>query len=330
MIISSGSVEMAARRTAAKVNYNSYGVSVSYGGVADRYGGNGSFMEYLQKKEGGMRAGLKNAGKTKGVADADSLESLRRQSLMYILNAIHRLFRKRDGMQLQADTIGFAGGMVSISERSYSLETEETVFDTTGSVVTKDGRQIDFKLNVSMTRRFEQYFERRADIGDLIDPLVISLDNVPPGLSDQKIVFDLDADGTAENISVPTGGGFLALDKNGDGDINDGSELFGTRSGDGFSDLAEYDSDGNGWIDEADPIFEKLKIWVVDAKGNRQLYSLKDKDIGAICLASADTEFSLTSLQDNTLNGKIRKSGVFLYEDGRAGSLMHIDIAKRA
>ena len=328
MIISSGSVDMAARRTAAKVNYNSYGVAVSYGSGTDRYKGNGSFLSYLKDKDSAMRGF--DSGKLKLNDDARSLESLRRQSLMYILNAIHRLFKKRDGLNMQADTIGFAGGMVSISEKNYSLETEETVFDTTGSVVTKDGRKIDFNLNVSMTRRFEQYFERRTDIGDLIDPLVISLDSVPAGLSDQKIVFDLDADGSEESISVPTGGGFLALDKNGDGDINDGSELFGTKSGDGFADLAEYDSDGNGWIDEADPVFEKLKIWIVDAKGNRQLYSLKDKNIGAICLSNADTEFSLTSLQDNSLNGKIRKSGAFLYEDGRAGSLMHIDIAKRA
>ena len=51
MIISSGSVEMAARRTAAKVNYSSYGVAVSYGGGAERYRGNGSFMDYLQKKD---------------------------------------------------------------------------------------------------------------------------------------------------------------------------------------------------------------------------------------------------------------------------------------
>ncbi|MCR4584726.1 MAG: hypothetical protein K5686_03285 [Lachnospiraceae bacterium] len=329
MIISSGSVEMAARRSYAKVNANAYGMTLSPGG-ADRYGGRGSFMEYLQMKDGGMRGRMPAQLKAGRMDEAGAMESLRRQSLMYILNAIHRLFRKRDGMQLKADTIGFAGGMVSISEKSCSMEYEETVFDTTGSVVTKDGRTMDFKLNVSMTRRFEQYFERRTDIGELIDPLVINLDSAPPGLSEQKIVFDLDADGTAENISVPTGGGFLALDKNADGDINDGSELFGTRSGDGFADLAEYDSDGNGWIDEADPVFDRLKIWVVDADGSRQLYSLKDKNIGAICLASADTEFSLTSLQDNNLNGKIRKSGVFLYEDGRAGSMMHIDIMKRA
>ncbi len=39
--------------------------------------------------------------------------------------------------------------------------------------------------------------------------------------------------------------------------INDGSELFGTSSGDGFKDLATYDEDENGWIDENDSIFSK-------------------------------------------------------------------------
>ena len=78
-------------------------------------------------------------------------------------------------------------------------------------------------------------------------------------------MFDIDADGEEESISYLQGGsGYLALDKNGDGVINDGSELFGTKSGDGFADLAEYDADGNGWIDENDPIFDKLLIWAKD------------------------------------------------------------------
>ena len=41
-----------------------------------------------------------------------------------------------------------------------------------------------------------------------------------------------------------------ALDINEDGKINDGKELFGTASGNGFGDLAAYDQDNNGWIDE--------------------------------------------------------------------------------
>ena len=57
-----------------------------------------------------------------------------------------------------------------------------------------------------------------------------------------------------------SGSGFLALDKNGNGKIDDGSELFGTKSGDGFADLAEYDSDGNGWIDEKGRVYVLYEV----------------------------------------------------------------------
>ena len=79
-------------------------------------------------------------------------------------------------------------------------------------------------------------------------------------LSDQTFYFDLDADGEEEEISMLKGSGYLALDKNEDGIINDGSELFGTGNGDGFADLARYDEDGNGWIDENDSILSLIHI----------------------------------------------------------------------
>ena len=123
------------------------------------------------------------------------------------------------------------------------------------------------------------------------------------------------------------GSGYLALDKNGDGVINDGTELFGTVSGDGFADLAKYDSDGNGFIDEGDDIFFKLKIWTMDENGNEKLVSLKDKNVGAICLQNAATDFALTN-NNNERKGMIRKTGFFLYEDGAVGSLQHVDVVK--
>lgn len=84
-------------------------------------------------------------------------------------------------------------------------------------------------------------------------------------LSDKS---DLDADGMEDQISfVLPGSGFLALDLNGDGRINDGRELFGPETGDGFAELARYDEDGNQWIDENDPVFERLRIWTKDAEG---------------------------------------------------------------
>ncbi|MFQ8776527.1 MAG: hypothetical protein ACLR78_02345 [Roseburia sp.] len=76
----------------------------------------------------------------------------------------------------------------------------------------------------------------------LCDPLVINLDSNIANVSDQKFYFDIDADGSDDSISMlNSGSGYLALDRNGDGIINDGSELFGTQSGNGFADLAAYD-----------------------------------------------------------------------------------------
>lgn len=130
-----------------------------------------------------------------------------------------------------------------------------------------------------------------------------------------------------ENISFAgKGSGFLALDKNGDGKINDGSELFGTKSGDGFRDLAEYDEDKNGWIDENDSIFGKLRVWTKDEDGRDYLMDLKQADVGAIYLGNKDTQFSLKD-DSNQLNGEIKKTGIYLREsNGTAGTLNHVDL----
>lgn len=218
----------------------------------------------------------------------------------------------------------------SFSRQYYYEETENTTFTTQGTVKCADGRELSFNLNVEMSRSFQEYYEENYFVAQasLTDPLVINLDGNIAEMSDQTFFFDIDADGERDEISrLSAGSGYLALDKNGDGIINDGSELFGTKSGDGFADLAAYDSDGNGFIDEGDDIFHKLKIWTMDEHGNEQLVSLLDKGVGAICLQNAATDFSLTD-QENATRGMIRKTGFFLYENGGAGTIQHVDVAK--
>ena len=223
---------------------------------------------------------------------------------------------------------------------TWSMEQEDTGFSTVGTVRTKDGREIHFNVNINMSRRCEEYYREELNVAQfsLCDPLVINLDTDATELSDQTFYFDLDADGTEEEISMLKGSGYLALDKNGDGVINDGSELFGTQNGDGFADLAQYDEDGNGWIDENDSIWSKLKIWCKDENGNDVLYKLSDKGVGAICLQNVSTDFTLQgnrNAQDgttsaNATNGMIRKTGIFLYENGNVGTVQHVDMAAYA
>ncbi len=223
---------------------------------------------------------------------------------------------------------------------TYSVEQEDTSFSTVGTVRTKDGREINFNVNVNMSRRCEEYYREELNVAQfaLYDPLVINLDTDVTELSDQTFYFDLDADGEEEEISMLKGSGYLALDKNGDGVINDGSELFGTKNGDGFADLARYDEDGNGWIDENDSIWSKLKIWCKDENGNDVLYKLSDKGVGAICLENVSTDFTMQGdrmAQDGTMNANatnavIRKTGIFLYENGNVGTVQHVDMAAYA
>jgi len=211
----------------------------------------------------------------------------------------------------------------------YSFEETETMdFSAKGCVVTADGREISFNMDVSMSRSFSEYYKiESTDYITMCDPLVINLDDNVVGLSDQKFFFDLNMDGVEEEIStLEKGNAFLSLDKNNDGKINDGSELFGAASGNGFADLAQYDEDGNGWIDEADSIYNKLKIWVKDANGEDMLYTLREKNVGAIYLGSQSTDYTLRSAQTGNINGMIRRSGFFLYEDGAAGSIAHVDM----
>lgn len=210
----------------------------------------------------------------------------------------------------------------------FHSEAESTTFASKGIVKTADGRNIDFNVEVSMSRAFMCEINM-LEVKDYIktDPLMINLDTNVGSVSDQKFFFDLNSDGKKEQISFAgKGSGFLALDKNGDGKIGDGSELFGTASGDGFRDLAAYDEDGNGWIDENDSIYDKLLVWTKDEEGNDYLMDLKQADVGAIYLSNADTQFSLKD-DENNLNAEIRKTGIYLKESsGTVGTINHVDL----
>lgn len=221
---------------------------------------------------------------------------------------------------------------VDMSWRSERTETvrehERSDFSSAGRVCTADGRKLGFNLELSMCRDYSSTRTiRQSGTVRLRDPLVINFDGQAADLSGRCFAFDLDSDGTREMVDgLGSASGYLAFDRNGDGVINDGRELFGTLSGDGFADLMALDDDGNHWLDEADQAFASLRVWQHDATGNARLSTLSDKGVGALYLGSSDTPFSLTD-SDNRLRAQVRASGIYLNEDGRVGSLQQIDLA---
>lgn len=106
------------------------------------------------------------------------------------------------------------------------------------------------------------------------DPLIFDLDG--NGIQTLGVnngaFFDHDGDGFAEATGwVAPGDGLLVWDRNADGIINDGRELFGdqtllsdgTLAGNGFQVLVEHDDNGDGKIDVSDSIWMQLRVWQV-------------------------------------------------------------------
>lgn len=213
-----------------------------------------------------------------------------------------------------------------------TVETQSLDFQARGTVTTADGKSIDLSVSLNMSREFASKAETAADTtisfgGNACDPLAVNFAGTAPELDERSIRFDLDCDGTSDQIAfLKQGSGFLALDKNGDGIVNDGGELFGPQSGNGFADLAVYDSDGNNWIDENDAVYDKLRVWTVDDAGNRTLLALGQVGVGVIYLGNVRGDFSINDSANQTL-GNIRSTGIFLKEDGGAGTVQHIDLA---
>lgn len=206
----------------------------------------------------------------------------------------------------------------------YSAESERLRFSANGEVQTADGRTIKLKLGFAMSYQDMQLSERLTKESALKDPLVINLDSQFADLKEARFNFDIDSDGTKDSLpTLGSGSYFLALDKNSNQQVDNGTELFGAQSGNGFAELAQYDEDGNSFIDEGDSIYGQLSVW----RPGKGLVALADVGVGAIYLHSVETQFqNLGSSSDGESLGVLRSSSVYLKEDGSAGTVQQLDL----
>ena len=209
-----------------------------------------------------------------------------------------------------------------LTETEQRRETESCQFAASGKVCLADGSERQFDVGY----RFERSESVSRTISQtLFDPLVV--DSLAPraALAGSSVEFDLNNDGTLERMRLPAAGSsFLFLDRNHNGRADNGSELFGPKTGDGFAELARLDDDRNGWIDSADAAFVDLRLWLANDSGSQQVQRLDEAGMGALATAAVDTPFQLKENGEKV--GQMRSSSVWLGETGGAGIIRQIDV----
>jgi len=167
------------------------------------------------------------------------------------------------------------------------------------------------------------------------DPLTLDLDG--DGLetvgidSTNPILFDHDGDGIANATGwIKPDDGFLVLDRNGDGLINNGTELFGDstplasggNAADGFAALAQEDSNGDGVVNAQDANWANLRVWKdADSDGvtdEGELHSLESQGIAGLVVAKTENTTRLAN------GNQIADLGHFIRTDGSEGTLGQI------
>ena len=163
------------------------------------------------------------------------------------------------------------------------------------------------------------------------DPLVLDLDGdgiETIGIAgNSPILFDHDADGTRTGTGwVKPDDGLVVLDRNGNGLIDSGRELFGnetlladgSKAPNGYAALAQHDSNGDGRISSADAVYGQLRIWQdTNQDGISQageLHTLADLGIASIGVLGSEANVNLGNGNSMPLRG------TFTRTDGSAGT----------
>ncbi|WP_050462159.1 calcium-binding protein [Herbaspirillum autotrophicum] len=169
------------------------------------------------------------------------------------------------------------------------------------------------------------------------DPLVLDLDGnglSTKGLSSRPVLFDHDNDGIRTGTGwINPGAGLLVLDRNGNGTIDNGSELFGDHTplagggyaADGFHALAQQDSNRDGMVDMHDSNWHQLQVWRdLNQDGisqDNELFTLAQAGIASLTVTGRPH-------LDTLFNGnQIADKGHYTNIDGSSGDMADINFA---
>ena len=235
----------------------------------------------------------------------------------------------------QNDVLNLAGNLVSMAA---ALAVQFTPLGRAGQYLFYVARAVGViqLLKFTSDNAHAAEFNRAKSWTWPRDPIILDLDGdglETVGLAG-NVYFDHDGDGVLTQTGwAGANDALLVWDRNGNGAIDTGAELFGdftpmpngTLAPNGFAALAALDSNGDGVIDASDPAFHELKLWRDTSQDGKtdsgELSSLADAGIVSLNLAN-------TLKNQNLANGnQLTREGSFTRTDGTTSAMGEFNLA---
>jgi hypothetical protein len=202
---------------------------------------------------------------------------------------------------------------VLLTDQILALQTADLLALSTDQVAaitsTQAGVMTTTQVEAFSSSQISAFTTAASSALTLGSPIILDLngDGVKTLSISAGVKFDLFATGNAVNTGwVSSCDGLLVLDRNHDGQINDGSELFGSAtklanvqtSPDGYTALRELDANHDGIIDSKDAAFSDLKLWV-DRNSDGVTETGELKSLASLNIASISVNAQVGSATDS-------------------------------
>ncbi|MDR7377138.1 ABC-type transporter Mla MlaB component, partial [Rhodoferax ferrireducens] len=194
-----------------------------------------------------------------------------------------------------------------------ALRTSQVVALTTNNIVALTTNQVQAftttQAEALTSTQIAAFTTAQISHLTLSTPIILDMngDGVKTLSISSGVKFDLFADGNQVNTGWVSGGdGLLVMDRNHDGVINDGSELFGSsttlasgaKASDGYAALSELDANHDGVVNSDDAGFADLRVWI-DANSDGVSASGEVKTLASLGITSISTQATVQISQDN-------------------------------
>jgi len=207
---------------------------------------------------------------------------------------------------------------------SYVEEKQSQFLAMEANITLENGDTLDISLSIKFEQNFseeKQWMTKNDEIFN--DPLLISLNNDNP-ITNSFFDFNVNAS-QKQLLYTNENSGYLVFDENNNNTVDDGSELFGPKTNDGYQELSGFDDDKNGWLDDADKIFKQLKLWTITEGENGKLSSLKELGIGALSLTKTSMSF-IQKTDSETSTAQFKNASLGITSNYEAISMFQIDL----